>query len=316
MGLTDQVQTRVRRATLDRIRGLSRLSSARPRGPTPGQRPRPTVESVIDRIESYPTDHPIMLRLLRRDRDVAAATTGPDHRVRRRTRPRLRFTPEIDRLETRITPATSTWSGLGADNLWTSVANWDVAPSSTTTWSSPTSTTRPATPRSTTSRRARPSARSPSARRAISSRATPEPAGRTLRELRHRHLDHRHRHGPQPLASRTSHRSRPGLRSSWAGASLRRQRHQQGRHGAGPLHPGQQLHGRDHRQCRHSGDRQQHALGSSTAGNGTTVVSGATLEIRGTINTSEPVVIAGTSVQRRRLALHGAGNNVVQSVAA
>ena len=69
-----------------------------------------------------------MFRLLRRDRDVAAATTGPDRRVRRRARPRLGFTPEIDRLEIRITPATSTWSGLGADNLWTTAANWDVAP--------------------------------------------------------------------------------------------------------------------------------------------------------------------------------------------
>src|SRR5438046_3591829 len=36
----------------------------------------------------------------------------------------------LDRLETRIAPAVTTWDGGGADNHWTTAANWagDVAP--------------------------------------------------------------------------------------------------------------------------------------------------------------------------------------------
>src|SRR4051812_4580822 len=36
----------------------------------------------------------------------------------------------IERLETRLTPALATWDGGGADNHWTTAANWagDVAP--------------------------------------------------------------------------------------------------------------------------------------------------------------------------------------------
>jgi hypothetical protein len=36
----------------------------------------------------------------------------------------------LDRLETRLAPAVATWDGGGADNHWTTAANWvgDVAP--------------------------------------------------------------------------------------------------------------------------------------------------------------------------------------------
>src|SRR5204863_6568190 len=36
----------------------------------------------------------------------------------------------LDRLETRLAPAVATWDGGGADNRWTTAANWagDVAP--------------------------------------------------------------------------------------------------------------------------------------------------------------------------------------------
>src|SRR5437867_2912662 len=36
----------------------------------------------------------------------------------------------LDRLETRLAPAVATWDGGGADNKWTTAANWagDVAP--------------------------------------------------------------------------------------------------------------------------------------------------------------------------------------------
>src|SRR5204862_2757218 len=39
-------------------------------------------------------------------------------------------TLRLDRLETRLAPAVSTWDGGGADNHWTTAANWagDVAP--------------------------------------------------------------------------------------------------------------------------------------------------------------------------------------------
>lgn len=56
------------------------------------------------------------------------------------------------------------------------------------------------------------------------------------------------------------------------------------------------------------------ALGSSAGGNGTTVVSGATLEIRGTINTSEPISIIGVGASGVGSLFNGTGNNVVQSV--
>src|SRR5882672_8221420 len=39
-------------------------------------------------------------------------------------------TLRLDRLETRLAPAQATWDGGGADNHWTTAANWvgDVAP--------------------------------------------------------------------------------------------------------------------------------------------------------------------------------------------
>src|SRR5262245_48045835 len=39
-------------------------------------------------------------------------------------------TLRLDRLETRLAPAVATWDGGGADNKWTTAANWvgDVAP--------------------------------------------------------------------------------------------------------------------------------------------------------------------------------------------
>lgn len=56
------------------------------------------------------------------------------------------------------------------------------------------------------------------------------------------------------------------------------------------------------------------SLGSSVAGNGTNVSPGATLEIRGTINTSEPIRIVGDGDGGVGSLYNGAGNNVVQSV--
>lgn len=56
------------------------------------------------------------------------------------------------------------------------------------------------------------------------------------------------------------------------------------------------------------------SLGSSTTGNGTVVSAGATLEIRGTINTSEPIRVIGTGDGGVGALYNGAGNNVVQSV--
>lgn len=56
------------------------------------------------------------------------------------------------------------------------------------------------------------------------------------------------------------------------------------------------------------------ALGSTANGNGTDVASGATLEVRGTINTSEPIRIVGNGVGGVGSLFNGTGNNVVQSV--
>ncbi|MFY0407437.1 beta strand repeat-containing protein [Solicola sp. PLA-1-18] len=56
------------------------------------------------------------------------------------------------------------------------------------------------------------------------------------------------------------------------------------------------------------------ALGSTTAGNVTDVAAGATLEVRGTINTSELVRIAGQGAGGVGALYNGTGNNVVQSV--
>lgn len=56
------------------------------------------------------------------------------------------------------------------------------------------------------------------------------------------------------------------------------------------------------------------ALGSSVAGNGTAVSSGATLEVRGTINTSEPIRVVGAGVGDVGALNNATGNNVVQNV--
>jgi len=56
------------------------------------------------------------------------------------------------------------------------------------------------------------------------------------------------------------------------------------------------------------------ALGSAAVGNVTTVVSGATLEVRGTINTGETVAIAGAGLNGVGSLYNGTGNNVVQNV--
>lgn len=56
------------------------------------------------------------------------------------------------------------------------------------------------------------------------------------------------------------------------------------------------------------------ALGSSSVGNGTVVASGATLDIRNTINSSEPVTISGTGAGGVGALFNGSGNNVVQTV--
>ena len=56
------------------------------------------------------------------------------------------------------------------------------------------------------------------------------------------------------------------------------------------------------------------SLGNTSAGNGTDVSSGATLEIRGTINTGEPVTITGTGDGGVGSLYNSAGNNVVRSV--
>lgn len=56
------------------------------------------------------------------------------------------------------------------------------------------------------------------------------------------------------------------------------------------------------------------SLGNTSAGNGTDVSSGATLEIRGTINTGELVTITGAGDGGVGSLYNGSGNNVVQSV--
>ncbi len=56
------------------------------------------------------------------------------------------------------------------------------------------------------------------------------------------------------------------------------------------------------------------ALGSWAVGDGTSVADGATLEIRGTINTSEPIRIVGSGADDVGSLYNSAGNNVVQHV--
>src|SRR6476660_3438729 len=55
---------------------------------------------------------------------------GPLRRPTTRRRTMTPTTLRLDRLETRLAPAVATWDGGGADNKWTTAANWvgDVAP--------------------------------------------------------------------------------------------------------------------------------------------------------------------------------------------
>src|SRR5262245_41772833 len=42
-------------------------------------------------------------------------------------RTRRPFRPLLEVLEDRVTPATRTWTGAGANDLWSNAANWDTA---------------------------------------------------------------------------------------------------------------------------------------------------------------------------------------------
>ncbi|KAL8971230.1 MAG: hypothetical protein Q9197_003381, partial [Variospora fuerteventurae] len=252
---------------------------------------------------------------LPRERNNAAAVPGSARRGRRQLdRPERTRHPELERLEGRITPAVRTWTGLGADNNWTTAANWDVAPVANDDLVFPdiADSARHTAVNDFAADTPFGSIRIGEAGYTLSGNALSEPGG----------LFADYGAGTSTINIATNLSSSfPNTVSVQAGGTLVLGGALSGANGINKIGEGLALFAQSNSYTGattvNAGTlaiASSSALGSSAAGNGTTVLAGATLEIRGTINTSEPVSLAGTGVGDAGALFNGAGNNVVQTV--
>src|SRR5439155_11265800 len=80
----------------------------------PGKLPQRGDNGIVDEDGHPPSGAPVMSSLLRPGRRFATRCLAR----------------RLERLENRLAPAVATWDGGGADNRWTTAANWagDIAP--------------------------------------------------------------------------------------------------------------------------------------------------------------------------------------------